>query len=61
MKTIFRFLGLAILAVVFTVAGGTSAFAQNPPAAPAAASPCDNIEAREALEAKVRTNFDNKD
>lgn len=61
MKTIFRFLGLAILATVFTVAGATSVLAQNPPAAPAATGPCDNVEAREALEAKVRTNFDNKD
>lgn len=58
MKTIFRFLGLAVLAAVFTVAGSTSIFAQDPPAA---ASPCDNVEAREALETKVRTNFDNKD
>lgn len=65
MKTIFRFLGLAVLAAVFTVAGGVSIFAQvtpaATPAAPAAPGPCDNIEAREALEAKVRTNFDNKD
>jgi hypothetical protein len=69
MKTIFRFLGLAVLAAGFAVAGGVSTFAQVTPAAtpaatptaPAAAGPCDNIEAREALEAKVRTNFDNKD
>jgi len=66
MKTIFRFLGLAVLAVGFTVAGGVSTFAQvtpaaTPTAAPAAPGPCDSIEAREALEAKVRTNFDNKD
>ena len=66
MKTIFRFLGLAVLAAVFTAAGGTSIFAQvtpaATPAAPApAAGPCDSIEAREALETKVRTNFDNKD
>lgn len=65
MKTIFRFLGLAVLAAVFTVAGGTSIFAQvtpaATPAAPAAPGPCDSIEAREALETKVRTNFDNKD
>jgi hypothetical protein len=61
MKTIFRFLGLAVLAAVFTVAGGTSIFAQDTPAAPAAPGPCDNVEAREALETKVRTNFDNKD
>jgi tetratricopeptide (TPR) repeat protein len=64
MKTIFRFLGLAVLAAVFTVAGGVSIFAQVTPAAtptPAAPGPCDIIEAREALETKVRTNFDNKD
>ena len=58
MKTIFRFLGVVM---VLAVLGSAAIFAQDTPAAPAAPGPCDNIEAREALEAKVRTNFDNKD
>lgn len=52
MKTIFRFLSLAVLGAGFTIAGGTAIFAQD-----AASSPCDNTEARTALEQKVRDNY----
>jgi hypothetical protein len=60
MRTIFRLLGLAVLAAVFTVAGGTSIFAQDTPAAPAAASQCENVDAGTALYEKVRLNYAGK-
>lgn len=65
MRTIFRFLGLAILASVFTVAGGMSVFAQNPPATPAATpapvpAACENPDAGTALYEKVRLNYAGK-
>lgn len=59
MKTIFRFLGLALLMSVFAVAGTTSAFAQDTAATPA--GPCESLDAANALYAKVTENYANKD
>jgi hypothetical protein len=61
MKTIFRFLGLAVLMSGFAVAGVTSAFAQDPAATPAPAGPCENLDAANALYAKVTDNYAHKD
>jgi hypothetical protein len=48
MKTIFRSIGLAILAAVFVAAGSTTSFAQ---------AGCDNPEEIEALDKKIRENY----
>jgi len=48
MKTIFRSIGLAMLAAVFVAAGSNSALAQ---------AGCDNPEEIEALDKKIRENY----
>jgi hypothetical protein len=54
MKTIFRFLGLAVL-----IAGGTSVFAQDPTPTP---DPCEATSAaRTPIEDKIRTNYNTQD
>lgn len=49
-------MSFVVIAAGFTIASGTSLFAQDP--APSPAGPCDNVEAREAKEKVVRENFD---
>lgn len=53
MKTIFRFLGLAILTAGIAITG----LAQDPAATPAPAGPCENLDAANALYEKVTTNY----
>ena len=49
MKSVFRFLGLGVLAATFTAAGAGDAFAQNV---------CDEVDAKQATYKKFTDNFD---
>ncbi|HEX8286536.1 MAG TPA: hypothetical protein VF556_00985 [Pyrinomonadaceae bacterium] len=49
MKSVFRFLGLGVLAVTFTAVGASESFAQDA---------CDNVEAQQAVYKRFTDNFD---
>ena len=49
MKSVFRFLGLGVLAATFTAVGASDTFAQNV---------CDEAEAKQAVYKKFTDNFD---